>query len=25
LPKFIKGKIQNDKTFADAAATANHF
>jgi hypothetical protein len=23
--KFIKGEIQNDETFAAAAATANHF
>jgi hypothetical protein len=25
LSKFIKGEIQNDKTFAAAAAIANHF
>ncbi len=25
LSKFIKGKIQNDETFAAAAATANYF
>jgi hypothetical protein len=25
LSKFIKGEIQNDETFAAAAATANHF
>jgi hypothetical protein len=25
ISKFIKGEIQNDETFAAAAATANHF